>query len=220
MWQYQNTDELYHYGVLGMKCGKRKSLPKLDLRTRYDRAKADKKASYKEYSKSYDKTYHYAQRHPIGTIVGITKYGKKIKNNYKNMVNDTLNKIDKYQKANKKYKTIKKERKEAFKSIYKDLEKNSNISEKILFNNAIREKLAKYVVDNNMSIEEAKKKTKKEAIRNTAVILGSIGAYKIRKAAINKYLNTHDIKMPNGTIILSPNHYSTVKDTVKGLLNR
>ena len=44
-----------------------------------------------------------------------------------------------------------------------------------MYNESTRKKAAKYVVDHNMPIAEAKKKAKKEALRNTAVLLAVYG---------------------------------------------
>lgn len=77
--------------------------------------------------------------------------------------------------SKQQYKDEKKARKKEIKQTYKDLNKNASIGEKFVYNNATRKAAAKYIVDNNMPVEEAKKKAKKEAIRNSAIIMAAYG---------------------------------------------
>ena len=47
---------------------------------------------------------------------------------------------------------------------------------KLLYNNATRRKAAKFIVDNNMTVEEATKKAKRVSWRNTAAFIAIYGA--------------------------------------------
>lgn len=49
------------------------------------------------------------------------------------------------------------------------------MGEKLTYNNATRKKAAKYVVDNGMTVEQAKSRANKDAIRNTGAILAVYG---------------------------------------------
>lgn len=57
------------------------------------------------------------------------------------------------------------------------------MGDKILFNDATRKRAAKYIVDNNMTMSEARKKANKDAIRNTAISLGIIGGLSVAEIA-------------------------------------
>lgn len=83
----------------------------------------------------------------------------------------------------------KKERKQKIKSTYKDLQKNAGVGQRLLYSDGTRRQQAKYMVDKGMSREEAAKKAKRNAWRNTAMIVGGMGAAAAGQAAYNAYKN-------------------------------
>ena len=168
---YREKDYLAHYGVKGMKWGHRKALPISAQRARYDAAKQQYKADKKAYSDSFNKAYSYSNRHPISQYVG-----KKQKAESNRRWEDAYDKATQVSKSKSAMKQVKNERKQNIKNTYNDIQKNTSRGEKLLYNDATRRKAAKYVVDNNMSISDAKKKANKAAIRNTAIVLGTYGA--------------------------------------------
>lgn len=169
----KKTDEgeLMHYGVLGMKWGHRKALPTSSTYNNYKRAKAEKKAANKEYSKAFNRANSYSGRHFISQY---TSKAKKAESDRR--WDDTFEKAKKANDADLAYKKAKLERKTAIKNTASDLNKKASLGEKIMYNNATRTKAAEYIVDNNMSVSEATKKAQGDARRNTAIVLAAYGA--------------------------------------------
>lgn len=166
-------DNLYlmHYGVPGMKWGHRKAqLSTSSTRSRYDSTKAAYKNAKKDFSKAYDKALSYSARHLIGQY---TNKNKKAESNKR--WNDAYDKAKASDKARSDYENAKAQRKDKINKTYSDIQKKTSFGEKLIYNNATRKRAAKYVVDNGMSVKEAKSRANKDAIRNTGIVLAAYG---------------------------------------------
>lgn len=182
-----NSNELYHYGVKGMRWGHRKSAeygtvmggpkkPKMpgtvmggpkqkqtisgdnSLGQKYRDAKANLKAANKAFNTAYKK----------GSNSDIVKTAEAAES------------------AKDAYKQAKKDRKAALKSTYKQLNREASFAEKLNGNNATRKLAAKYIVDNGMTVSEAKTKAYGVAKRNSAIILAAYGAMAVGSALANR----------------------------------
>lgn len=80
-------------------------------------------------------------------------------------------------KANAKtnYKANVAKSKAQYKHNYKTLKENDTMADKLVYNRATRKAAARYMTKNNMTMAEARKKAKKEAWRNTAIV-GALAA--------------------------------------------
>lgn len=94
---------------------------------------------------------------------------------------------DQLNSAKSAYKNAKRERKNAINDTYKNIKKNTSFIEKLMFNDATRRKAAQYVVDNDMSVDEAIKKSNSEAVRNTEIFLAAYGAVSVASRIRNNY---------------------------------
>ena len=159
---------LQHHGVKGMKWGVRKKREdtRSDIRKRYDSSKA----SYKSAKKAYA-AYNYSRAHPVGQFANKKKSAESDRR-----WDDAFKKADAANKAQATYKKAKQERKAQINKTYKEVSKQSSVAEKTFFNDATRQKAAKYVVDNNMSMADARKKANRESMRNTAIFVGAYAA--------------------------------------------
>lgn len=162
MWQYRYADELYHHGVKGMKWGvRRKNSQKSDLRRRLDSAKSDSKTASKTFSKSYGEAY--GKR--IDAVSPFKNRRAANKARWQKAESDYAKKKE----ARSTYKKLKEERKSKLKETYKKLDQNTSKKEKLWYDNTVRYKASKYVVDNNMTVKEANQRAKKEYNRNAVL---------------------------------------------------
>ena len=162
-----NPDELYHFGVKGMKWGHRKSLPTSSLRNQVESAKT----TYKNAKKAYNKSFNDAYKHRAEAY-SFSKERRKANDARWAKTQVDANKLN---SAKADYKKAKLERKQKIKNTYKSLNKSASLGEKLTYNNATRKKAAKYVVDNGMTVEQAKSRANKDAIRNAGSILAAYG---------------------------------------------
>ena len=173
MWEYNyyNPDVLCHYGVPGMKWGHRKAQSYSDSYNKVKNTKAAYKAAKKTYTKDYNKAYNYSARHPVSQWS--SKSGNKAEADRR--WDKAIDSAKKQDSAKRAYKNAKKANREAISKTQRERHKQASLGEKFMYNEATRRKAAKYVVNNNMSISEANKKAKGEAMRNTAILLGAYG---------------------------------------------
>lgn len=167
--QFYYPDYLMHYGVKGMKWGHRKR------RDYQSQEVLDKRAAYKQankaYKKSFNKASNYSSLHPIRQFVSEKKRAESDRR-----WDDAINKADAANKAKDAYKQAKKANKAAVKETYNKIQKNSSIGQKLMYNDATRKRAAQYVVNNKMSVDDAMKRAKSDANRNTAVFVAAYGA--------------------------------------------
>ena len=178
-----NDNELMHFGVLGMKWGHRKNY----YGSSGDKYRASNGITVGAPKNAGVAAFRKVQGTKVGgaALNGMTKvnaalYGRgKNKNVWKNIEKQTRKETEAVREANQAHKQAKNEREQKIKNTYKDLNKNASIGEKLMYNNATRKKAAKYIVDHNMSVSEATKKAKGDALRNTAIFTAAYGAVAI-----------------------------------------
>lgn len=99
MWQYNYTNELYHYGVKGMKWGVRKKY--------YSAATAanltKKKRAYYDANKAYNRSFNNAYYRSVASLSPVKKHRKANEDRWV----DAYNKAQALNKAQKEYKSAK-----------------------------------------------------------------------------------------------------------------
>ena len=181
-----NSDELYHYGVKGMRWGHRKDPTayggSITSNGKYKASNGVVIAKSRNVGVAAGRRFSTSLAGRGLAAVGSMGMNEKQKTalkkqqaalrEYQKVGGDRMFK----NRAKAEAKAAKKERKAAIKSTYKQLQKEATFAEKLQGNDATRKLAAKYIVDNGMTVSEAKNKAYDVAKRNTAIVLGAYGA--------------------------------------------
>ena len=103
-----NTSTLYHYGVKGMKWGKRRNPREIETDRRNNKRQLkESKKKYREANKEWSKAYDKVARNPIANLFNTKKgkeYGKKLDSASQKLYETR----EQYAKQKKKYKEVEK----------------------------------------------------------------------------------------------------------------
>lgn len=173
-------DELYHYGVKGMKWGVRRYRNddgSLTAAGRRKQAKDEYRTAKKEYNKAYNSAYKYSSHHPISQH--ITKKGKRESNRRWEEAYDKAEKANKaevnYKQAKRTYKSERKaEKREA---TAKRKARESAEDKPILDARKAQEEavsgMKKQAVNYSMGVLSGDKNMRQAAAKETAKLLNS-----------------------------------------------
>ena len=183
MWTYnytQQSDELYHYGIPGMKWGHRKNPQVASAKTAYKSAKKDYKQSVKDYRRS------------SGLGIGINAISRSRKAESK-MRNAEMKMIDRKAKYNaSKAKNESKAKKAEFNTYRKEMQKSGIVGSvadersrgrsESMYNHIKRQKGKEYA-------DAVQKKVQNTSIRRFA----TSSAIAVGSAAVTAYLTAKDM---------------------------
>ena len=186
MWQYNYTpssDELYHHGIKGQRWGVRryqnkdgtltpagKKRNKSETRREYESAKEQYRTAKKEYKRAALKAD--TGRHQAYSL------SKKKREANSERWDEAFEKGQKYGQARKEYKNAKSLQEQKRKAALDEVRKEMNTS---LYNDAAKKRAAKYIADNDISLEDAVKLAKSDANKNTVAFLSAFLAYQVLK---------------------------------------
>ena len=110
-------------------------------------------------------------------MLALTKNGKPLftEKDINNMIKTYDSQAKKSEEKARSY-DAKAERKEAIKAQTKEINKQTSFGEKMLYSNSVRKRAAKYMVDHNMSMEEARRASNDKALKTTVAYLAGYGA--------------------------------------------
>ena len=186
----ENPDELYHYGVKGMRWGHRKAPEYTNAqkvgrkmstmkaqKTRYKNAKAAYRADHKNYkdaSKKASSAFYAWRKDGDRHIQDAWKYDDMQKQSRQNM-----------RDAKKSYKDAKKEYKAEVNKTNENYTKGARTIDKVLYNGATQKRVNKIMnKTQGMSMEEARKQVHREAWDNTIQLVTLAGGM----AFVNKLM--------------------------------
>ena len=178
------NDELMHYGRKGMKWGEHiygKKYPASETRRQvesskqnYESSKQNYKTAKRKFDRSYNEAQSYSSRYPV------TQYTRKSRREESNALWKQADKDLAEKRASKQaYKDAKSQYKAAKDNRKDEIDRTSR---KLVLDNDVDPKVSRYIaknlVDNNMTLEEAQKRYRTERNRNIVIgALAAVGAY-------------------------------------------